>query len=92
MSGYDDEPTVWELGNYAATALQSYYDERNGGMFDTYGDEGSTQFADAMADLLAGLMHLAHRADVDFAERMRHACVIHRNETQYNRSGGPDDD
>lgn len=54
---------------FAATALAAYYDEtRNTG--DTYGDEGSEEFNDALSDLLGDLQHLARRAGLNFGELM----------------------
>lgn len=58
---------------FAATALAAYYDEtRYAPDGDTYGDEGSEQFATAFGDLLGDLQHLARRAGVDFHEVLAH--------------------
>lgn len=54
----------WRKGNRAAIALQAYWAEY--GPTDSYGDEGSAEFDDAMRNLLTDLRHVAYRSGSDF--------------------------
>jgi hypothetical protein len=73
--GVPDDPDVpdglegqaavnWRKGSRAAIALQAYWAEH--GPSDSYGDEGSDEFEDAIKNLLTDLRHLSHRAGSDF--------------------------
>jgi len=52
--------TQWSKANRAASALQTYSLERHG---ETYGDEGSEDFWQAIDDFLLDLKHLLFRVD-----------------------------
>lgn len=73
-----EEPTNWERADRAATALQVYHDATQGCdpfMGESYGDEGGDVMAEAFADLLTDLMHLANRCDLDFEQLVSSAEV-----------------